>query len=137
MVLTSAAAATNETALTMKAMSRPNTLATKPPSAAPMASIAPHSEPNNRLAFASSPSSLARFGSPACADGPTNDPSAEITQRKANPNQSDDAEETSSNPSAATACTMDTTRMIWRRSNRSAVGPAIADMRKAGSACAT
>jgi hypothetical protein len=61
----------------------------------------------------------------------------EITHRQANPNHSERVEPTSRRPSAATACTTDTVRMITRRSYRSALGPAIGAAKKAGSACAT
>ena len=56
-----AAEARNETASTRKAVSRPNTVATTPPSAAPTASIVPQSEPPSALAVGRS-SGLTRFG---------------------------------------------------------------------------
>ena len=57
-----AAATRNDAAFAAKATSRPNTVATSPPSPAPTASIAPHSEPNSRLALVSSSGLRARFG---------------------------------------------------------------------------
>ena len=51
----------NDTALTMKATSRPKTVETTPPTAAPTASIVPHSEPLNAFAVGRSSGST-RFG---------------------------------------------------------------------------
>ena len=135
--VTSNAAPANDAAFVANDTSRPNTVATRPPSAAPMASMAPHSEPNRIAPFASSSSFRAMFGRPACAAGPTNDPSAEIAQRQTKPSQRVARLSTSNSPSAATACSADTFRMIVRRSNRSAAGPDTADIRNAGNAWAT
>ena len=79
------AASTNDTAFAMNAASRPNTPAYTPPSAAPIASIAPHSEPNSTAALANSSGERVRLGSEAWADGPTNDPRAEIAHRHTYP----------------------------------------------------
>ena len=75
---TTPTAIANEAALAMNATLRPKTPATRPPSAAPTASIAPHSEPNITLALACSSGERARLGIAACAAGPTNAPRAEI-----------------------------------------------------------
>ena len=85
----------------MNATLRPKTPATRPPSAAPTASIAPHSEPNKMLALACSSGDLARLGIAACAAGPTNAARAEIVHSPMYPIQSVPSESTSSNASAA------------------------------------
>jgi len=58
-------------------------------------------------------------------------------QRQANPTHSVARLSTSSRPAAATACNSDTVWMIRLRSKRSAAGPAIGDIRNAGSDWAT
>ena len=136
-ISTEPVASTNETAFAMKAASRPNAPATTPPSAAPMASIAPHSEPKSTLAFASSSGERTRFGSDAWAAGPTNEPSAEIAHRHTYPIQSVASESTRSRPMAATACTLDTVAITTCRLNRSAAGPETGVIRNAGRVWAT
>ena len=76
MVNTSTAARTKEAASATNAASRPKTAANAPPIAAPMASMAPQVEPNRAVAFFSSSSSRARFGTAACDAGTTNAPNA-------------------------------------------------------------
>ena len=83
---TEIAASTNDSALAMNATSRPNTPATTPPTAAPIASIAPHSEPNSSAALRQLLGRPRQVRQTAWADGPTNDPSAEMAHRQRNPN---------------------------------------------------
>ncbi len=58
------------------------------PDPAPIASIAPQRAPNRRLPFFNSSGVRTRLGRPACAAGPTNEPSAEIMHRQAKPRTS-------------------------------------------------
>ena len=122
---------TNDNAFAMKAASRPNVAANRPPMAAPTASITPQVEPRSALAFESSSSSRAMLGIAACEAGPTTAARADTVLWNTKANHTVSAP-TNSNPSAARAWKPDTTTRMRRRSNRSAIGPAIGDAKNEG-----
>ncbi len=129
-----AAEARNETASTRNAVSRPNTVATTPPSAAPTASIVPQSEPPNALAVGSS-SALTRFG--IAADEAGSNGAAKIDRIASSGN----ASQTVPGPTSrkATQMTMRARSQViisLRRSTRSARAPAQGEARKKALSCA-
>ena len=131
-IATSAAANRNDVASARKDARRPNSAANPPPSAAPTASIAPQSEPKRAVAFLSSSSPRARFGTAACAAGRTKAPNAAMVAWAANASHTRPGP-TASRLSAATAWTHETVTTMRRRSKRSAAAPATGETRNAGS----
>ena len=119
-----------------KAASRPNATATRPPRAAPQASIVPHAEPRRTLATGRSDSST-RFGRAADEVGSKNAESAEMAAVASRAIQSIDGSRTSRKVSAAPARNTSAVTIRRRRSSRSASTPAIGEAKKNGADCST
>ncbi len=119
----------------MNEASRPNSTVKPAPSAAPIASIAPHVDAISAVASGRSLLST-RFGSAAFDAGAKNAPSSEIIPCATKAIHTRPGP-MSKNPSAATDCTDDASTRTLRRSKRSATVPASGVTKNAGRLCAT
>ena len=121
--------------LAMNAASRPKTTVNTAPSAAPIASMAPHVDAMSAVASGRSFLST-RLGSAAFEAGAKNAPSAAIVPCATKAIHTRPGP-TSRKPSAATAWIDDAITSTLRRSNRSATVPASGVTKNAGRLCAT
>ena len=124
-----AASATNDAV-------RPKATVNSPPKAAPMASMAPQVADIITVAVARCSGST-RLGSAACDDGMKKAPRAEMVPWATKASQTVLSPRTSRNRQAAPICSTETRIISWRRSKRSAAGPASGVITNDGSVCET